>query len=244
MVSPSTVILHFLACSLNITLVLPRCKLRPAWFACPLNVSDKVVNSSGDLGNKMISSAQIRWERYSPSIFRPLPSKSILFMIACWRHAVKYLGEKLSPCLAPLSSLIFSLWSFRTEVAPFYKWHMIVTLAWSNPWFYKQENIERRRTSILGDPRAVCRVERKGAESTNGRAPGYRIAANHFQKLKGIVTPDWTQKMLLYIIVLNLQAAYVEFFSCIPTRLLLSRQTCSISSPRLSVKGKLSYLLP
>ena len=81
----------------------------------------KVVSSSGDLANKMISSAKIRWERYSPSIFMPLPSKSILFMIVSWRHAVKGLGDILSLCLAPISSLIFSLWSFRTEVAPLYK---------------------------------------------------------------------------------------------------------------------------
>lgn len=98
MVSPSIIILRFLACSLNITLVLPRCKLRPAW-----------------------------------------------------------------------------------------------------------------RTSIFGDPGAVCLVERKGAKSTSGRVPVYRISPNHFQTLKRILAPDWAQKCFYYCAQLSNSICWVLF---------------------------------
>ena len=45
-----------------------------------------------------------------------------------------------------------------------------------------------------------------------GRAPGYRLSPNYFQKFKLIPAPDWAQKMLC-IIVPNRRTVAPEFFS-------------------------------
>ena len=84
-----------------------------------------------------ISSAKVRCERHSPSMLTPLSFWLILPIIASWRQAVKSIGEMLSPCLAPLSSLIFSLsrYSFKVEVAPLYRSRSTVMYAGSTPWF-------------------------------------------------------------------------------------------------------------
>ena len=47
--------------------------------------------------------------------------------------------------------------------------------------------------------------------SAGERAPGYRLAPDHFQTVKRMLTPDWAQKML-FIIVPNRQTASPEFF--------------------------------
>ena len=68
---------------------------------------------------RTISSAKIGWDKYSPSILTPLFSQLILLVMAYCRHDVNSLEEVLSPCLAPLQSLNFSmsLWSRTTDVA-------------------------------------------------------------------------------------------------------------------------------
>ena len=66
-------------------------------------------SSSGDLANTMISSAKITEERCSPSMMRPPPSQSILFMIASWRHDVKILGDMLSRSCSPLQLDFFTV---------------------------------------------------------------------------------------------------------------------------------------
>ena len=116
---PSTITSSLLTCLLHIILVFPRCTLRPtgllmSWISCSISCSFEV-----ELAMRTISSAKIRWDKYSPSILTPLFSQLILLMMACCRHDVDSLGEMLSPCLAPLPSLNFSLslWSRRTDVA-------------------------------------------------------------------------------------------------------------------------------
>ena len=71
-----------------------------------------------------------------------------------------------------------------------------------------------RPLSILGDPGAVSRVERKCAtkvSSKSGRAPGYRLSPDHFQKFKRMPAPDWAQKMLC-IIMPNRRAHLLSSF--------------------------------
>ena len=65
-------------------------------------------------------------------------------------------------------------------------------------------------------PRKPSRVgSRKGGRkfsSKGGRAPGYRLSPNYFQKFKPMPAPDWAQKMLC-IIVPNGRTVSPEFFS-------------------------------
>ena len=42
-------------------------------------------------------------------------------------------------------------------------------------------------------------AERKFS-SKDGRAPGYRLSPDHFQKFKPMPAPDWAQKMLCIIV--------------------------------------------
>ena len=76
--------------------------------------------------------------------------------------------------------------------------------------------------------------------SKGGRAPGYRLSPNYFQKFKRMPAPDWAQKMLC-IIVPNRRTVSPEFFSWVRTRRLLSRHTCPVRSPSLCVQGKLLF---
>ena len=76
--------------------------------------------------------------------------------------------------------------------------------------------------------------------SKGGRAPGYRLSPNYFQKFKRIPAPDWAQKMLC-IIVPNRRTVSPEFFSWVRTRRLLSRHTCPVRSPSLCEQGKLLF---
>ena len=78
------------------------------------------------------------------------------------------------------------------------------------------------------------KARRKFFSSGEG-APGYRLSPDHFQKFKRMPAPDWAQKYLC-IIVPNQRTASPEFFSCVRTRLLLSRHTCLVRSPRLCVQ--------
>ena len=99
---PSTVTSSLLTCLLHTTLVFPRCILRPtgllmSWISRSISCSFDV-----ELAMRTISSANIRWDKCSPSIPIPLFSQLILLMMAYCRHDVNSLGEMLSPCLAPL----------------------------------------------------------------------------------------------------------------------------------------------
>ena len=77
--------------------------------------------------------------------------------------------------------------------------------------------------------------------SKGGRAPGYRLSPNYFQKFKQMPAPDWAQKMLC-IIVPNRRTVSPEFFSWVRTRrLVLSHHTCPVCSPSLCVQGKLFF---
>ena len=76
--------------------------------------------------------------------------------------------------------------------------------------------------------------------SKGGRAPGYRLSPNYFQKFKRMPAPDWAQKMRC-IIVPNRRTVSPEFFSWVRTRRLLSRRTCPVRSPSFCVQGKLLF---
>ena len=78
-------------------------------------------------------------------------------------------------------------------------------------------------------PRGIQSGREKSAgrkfSSTGGRAPGYRLSPNYFQKFKRMPAPDWAQKMLC-IIVPNRRTASPEFF-------FVSSYTTAIVSPNL-----------
>ena len=52
---------------------------------------------------------------------------------------------------------------------------------------------------------------RRKFSSKGGRAPGYRLSPDHFQKFEQMPGPDWAQKML-YIIVPNRRAHLLSSF--------------------------------
>ena len=82
-------------------------------------------------------------------------------------------------------------------------------------------------------PGPVSRAGRKGATKVfkhSGRAPGYELSLDHFQKAKWMLAPDWAQKMLC-IIVPNQRTVSPEFFSWVRTRPLLSRHSCLVRLP-------------
>ena len=81
---------------------------------------------------------------------------------------------------------------------------------------------------------------RRKFSSKGGRAPGYRLSPDHFQKFEGMPAPDWAQKMLC-IIVPNRRTVSPEFFSWVRTRQLLSRHTYPVRSPSLCVQGELLF---
>ena len=102
------------------TLALLRFMLRPTGLLARCMSVSMRSSSSGDLVTRTISSAKIKCDRCSPSMLIPLSSQLISLITASCRHAVKSLGDMLSPCLTLLCSLIvsLSLWSFRVDVAP------------------------------------------------------------------------------------------------------------------------------
>ena len=65
--------------------------------------------------------------------------------------------------------------------------------------------------------------------STGGKTPGYQLSPDHFQTVKRMLVPDWTQKMLC-IILPNWRTASPEFFSWVRTRRLLSCHSCPVRS--------------
>ena len=81
---------------------------------------------------------------------------------------------------------------------------------------------------------------RRKFSSTGGKAPGYRLAPDHFQTVKRMLAPDWAQKMLC-IIVPNRQTASPEFFSWVGTRLLLFRPSCPVRSPSFPNQKRRNY---
>ena len=96
---PSTITSSLLTCLLHITFVFPRYILRPtgllmSWISWSISCSFEV-----ELAMRTISSAKIRWDKYSPSILTPLFSQLILLMMACCRHDSKSLGKR---CYLPV----------------------------------------------------------------------------------------------------------------------------------------------
>ena len=97
--------------------------------------------------------------------------------------------------------------------------------------------------TILGDPEAVSRAGRKGATKVfeHGRkSPGYRLSPDHFQTVKGMLAPNWAQKMLC-IIVSNRRTVFPEFFSWVRTRRLLSCHSCPVRSPSFPNQKRRNY---
>ena len=76
--------------------------------------------------------------------------------------------------------------------------------------------------------------------SKGGRAPGYRLLPNHFQKFKPILAPDWAQKMLC-IIVPNRRTVSPEFLSWVRTRRLFSCNSCPVRSPSFPNQKRRNY---
>ena len=99
----------------------------------------------------------------------------------------------------------------------------------------KQTSSETQGQSAGSGEKAARKFSSKG-----GRAPGYRLSPNYFQKFKRMPAPDWAQKMLC-IIVPNRRTVSPEFFSWVRTQRLLSRHTCPVRSPSLCVQGKLLF---
>jgi len=64
----------------------------------------------------------------------------------------------------------------------------------------------------------VSQAGRKGAMKVFKQ----QLSLEHFQTVKRMLAPDWTQKMLC-IIVPNQRTASPEFFSCVHTRQLLTQ---------------------
>ena len=98
---------------------LPQIYLKAYWLADIMNILKHFLYHWCGVGYEDYIIGKKRWDKYSPSILTPLLSQLILLMMAHCRHDVNSLGEMLSPCLAPLPSLNFSLslWSRRTDVA-------------------------------------------------------------------------------------------------------------------------------
>ena len=106
---------------------------------------------------------------------------------------------------------------------------------YTNPGFCTWPSSETQGQSVVSGKKA-----RRKFSSTGGRAPGYRLSPNYFQKFKRMPAPDWAQKMLC-IIVPNRRTVSPEFFSWVRTRRLLSCHTCPVRSPSLCEQGKLLF---
>ena len=78
--------------------------------------------------------------------------------------------------------------------------------------------------------------------SKGGRAPGYRLSPNYFQKFKRIPAPDWAQKMLC-IIVPNRRTVSPEFVSWVRTRRLLSRHTYPVRYQACAYNWRETFIL-
>ena len=80
----------------------------------------------------------------------------------------------------------------------------------------KHTGIRHGASSEGSQPGSGEKVRRKFS-STGVRVPGYRLLSDHFQTLKRMLAPDWTQQMFC-IILLNRRTVSPEFFSCAHTR--------------------------
>ena len=96
--------------------------------------------------------------------------------------------------------------------------------------------------TILGDPGAVSRAVRKGAKfsTMGGRAPGYRLSPDNFQRSRECWLPIGDKKMLC-IIVPNRRAVSPEFFSWVRTRQLLSCHHYPVRSPSFRNQKRRNY---
>ena len=73
-----------------------------------------------------------------------------------------------------------------------------------------------------------------------GRASGYRLSPDHFQTVKGMLAPNWAQKMLC-IIMSNRRTVFPKFFSWVRTRRLLSCHSCPVRSPSFPNQKRRNY---
>ena len=76
--------------------------------------------------------------------------------------------------------------------------------------------------------------EKRRHESKGGRAPGYRLSPNYFQKFKRMPAPDWAQKC--FVLLCPIGEEFLLFVSSYTTAI-----------PSLCVQGKLlfsTFLLP
>ena len=74
----------------------------------------------------------------------------------------------------------------------------------------------------------------------SGRAPGYRLAPDHFQTVERMLVPDWAQKIFC-IIVPNRRTVSPEFLSWVRTRWLLSSHSCPVRSPSFPNQKRRNY---
>ena len=82
---------------------------------------------------------------------------------------------------------------------------------------------------------------RRKFSSMDGKAPGYRLSPDHFQKVKRMLAPaDWAQKMLC-IVVPNGRTVSPELFSWVRTQRLLSRHSCPVRSPSFPNQKRRNY---
>ena len=114
----------------------------------------------------------------------------------------------------------------------------MVWLVISNKWKAPLESSSETQGQSVGSGRKA----RQKFSSKGGRAPGYRLSPNYFQKFKRISAPDWAQKMLC-IIVPNRRTVSLEFFSWVRTRRCLATLARFIHQA-CAYKGNFYFLLP
>ena len=93
--------------------------------------------------------------------------------------------------------------------------NLVLSCLWSttiNLFLAFQEGRENSSSETQGQSVGSGKKEGRKFSSKCGRAPGYRLSTNYFQKFKLIPAPDWAQKMLC-IIVPNRRTVAPEFFS-------------------------------
>ena len=112
---------------------------------------------------------------------------------------------------------------FSRQTVPFKCEHSFI----DKPMVLIETAVPSTRALGMGHPRReVSRARekikvRRKFSSTGVRVPGYRLLSDHFQTLKRMLAPDWTQQMFC-IILLNRRTVSPGFFSCAHTRRRLS----------------------
>ena len=99
---------HILVCCFPSPFVFDLFIFRPWYSLSSANSCSICCSSCGVLAHTSMSSAKWKWQRYSPSIFKPLVSQ-VSRRNMLWRAAINSLGGTVSPCRTPLLVLILLL---------------------------------------------------------------------------------------------------------------------------------------